>query len=152
MGKRQETSFEATATRVSLVSVAGNVVLSALKLLAGIFAHSAAMISDAVHSASDMLSSIIVIIGVRLSAREADSTHPYGHERLECVAAVILAVILLVTGLFIGYTIATEYNDERLREPDDVESSKGGQQGEDHQLDKERELEETGNRSEPELA
>jgi len=60
--------------------------------------------------------------------------------------------LFLLWGMFIGYTIATEYNDERLREPDDVESDEGGQQGEEHKLDKERELEETGNRSEPELA
>ena len=60
------------------------------------------MISDAVHSASDVFSSIIVIIGVKLSTREADKEHPYGHERFECVAAIVLAVVLLVTGLLIG--------------------------------------------------
>ena len=95
--------FERTATRVSLVSVAGNSVLSLLKLLAGILAHSGAMISDAVHSASDVFSSLIVIVGVKLSARQADREHPYGHERFECVAAIVLAVVLAVTGLFIGY-------------------------------------------------
>jgi len=96
--------FEAVATRVSMVSIVGNLVLSLFKILAGIIAHSGAMISDAVHSASDVLSSVIVIIGVRLSARGSDKEHPYGHERFECVAALILAVILLVTGLFIGHT------------------------------------------------
>ena len=94
--------FEKTATRVSLVSVAGNTVLSLLKLLAGILAHSGAMISDAVHSASDVLSSFIVIIGVKLSAREADREHPYGHERFECVAAIVLSVVLVMTGVMIG--------------------------------------------------
>ena len=74
----QTLDFEKTATRVSLVSVAGNAALSVFKLLAGILAHSGAMISDAVHSASDVLSSFIVIIGVKLSAREADRDHPYG--------------------------------------------------------------------------
>ena len=95
--------FEKTATRVSLVSIAGNAVLSLFKLLAGIFANSGAMISDAVHSASDVLSSIIVIIGVKLSVRAPDTEHPYGHERFECVAAIVLAVVLAVTGLLIGY-------------------------------------------------
>ena len=99
----QTLDFEKTATRVSLVSVAGNAALSVFKLLAGILAHSGAMISDAVHSASDVLSSFIVIIGVKLSAREADRDHPYGHERFECVAAIVLAVVLAVTGLLIGY-------------------------------------------------
>ena len=103
MANRSEQSFEQAATRVSMVSVVGNIILSGFKLLAGIFAHSGAMISDAVHSASDMLSSVIVIVGVRVSTRESDSSHPYGHERFECVAALVLAVILLVTGLFIGH-------------------------------------------------
>ena len=100
--KAATADFEKTATRVSLVSVAGNTVLSLLKLAAGIVAHSGAMISDAVHSASDVLSSFIVIIGVKLSAREADREHPYGHERLECVAAIVLAVVLVMTGAMIG--------------------------------------------------
>ena len=99
---RENQDFERTAVKVSMVSIIGNAVLSLLKFLAGILAHSGAMVSDAVHSASDVFSSIIVIIGVKISAREADKEHPYGHERFECVAAIILAVVLLVTGLLIG--------------------------------------------------
>ncbi|MBO5104552.1 MAG: cation transporter [Ruminococcus sp.] len=95
-------NFEKTAVRVSVVSIVGNIVLSVLKMLAGILAHSGAMVSDAVHSASDVFSSIIVIIGVKISAKDSDREHPYGHERMECVASIVLAVILLVTGLFIG--------------------------------------------------
>ena len=95
--------FEKTATRVSAVSIAGNAALSLFKLLAGVLAHSGAMISDAVHSASDVLSSFIVIVGVKLSVRAPDKEHPYGHERFECVAAIVLAVVLGVTGLLIGY-------------------------------------------------
>ncbi len=105
MGKKKtqdSNGFEAVATRVSMVSIIGNVILSMLKALAGILAHSGAMVSDAVHSASDVFSSIIVIIGVRASAKESDKDHPYGHERFECVAAIVLAVILFITGLFIG--------------------------------------------------
>ena len=96
-------NFEKTAVRVSLVSIIGNTILSLFKIIAGILAHSGAMISDAVHSASDVFSSIIVIIGVKIAAKESDKDHPYGHERFECVAAIILAVILLICGLFIGY-------------------------------------------------
>jgi cation diffusion facilitator family transporter len=80
----------------------GNIILSIGKLLAGIIAHSSAMVSDAVHSASDVFSTIVVIIGVRLSAKAADKDHPYGHERLECVAAIVLAMVLFITGLGIG--------------------------------------------------
>ena len=96
-------TFKFQATKVSLLSIIGNTVLSVFKLIAGVVAHSGAMISDAVHSASDVFSSIIVIFGVRVSSKESDKEHPYGHERLECVAAIVLAVILGITGLGIGY-------------------------------------------------
>ena len=98
-----EKEFEKIATRVSAVSIAGNTALSLGKLLVGILAHSGAMVSDAVHSASDVLSSFIVIIGVKLSRRAADREHPYGHERFECVAAIVLAVLLAMTGVLIGW-------------------------------------------------
>lgn len=94
--------FEKEAMKVSFVSIAANVLLSAFKLLAGIFAHSGAMVSDAVHSASDVFSTIVVIIGIRISTRKSDKEHPYGHERMECVAAIVLATVLAVTGLGIG--------------------------------------------------
>lgn len=90
------------AMRVSTVTVAVNLILSAFKLLAGIVGNSGAMISDAVHSASDVFSTFIVMIGVQLAAKESDEEHPYGHERLECVASIILAAILLATGIGIG--------------------------------------------------
>ena len=89
--------------RVSGVSVVVNLLLSAGKLLAGIVAHSGAMLSDAVHSASDVFSTIIVMVGVQLSSRQADDDHRYGHERFESVASVALALILLETGLLIGW-------------------------------------------------
>ena len=94
--------FERTATRVTSVSINGNLILSAFKVFAGIIAHSGAMISDAVHSASDVFSSIVVIIGIHLYSKDSDKEHPYGHERLECVAAIILAAILFMTGFSIG--------------------------------------------------
>ncbi|MCI5857205.1 MAG: cation diffusion facilitator family transporter [Agathobacter sp.] len=102
--KSSEEQFQKVANHVSLVSIIGNVALSLMKLLAGIVAHSNAMISDAIHSASDVFSTIIVIIGIRLASKESDKEHPYGHERLECVAAIVLAMVLLITGIGIGYT------------------------------------------------
>ena len=98
--------FEKVEMKVSFVSIVANVILSVFKLFAGIFAHSGAMISDAVHSASDVFSTIVVIIGIRISSRKSDKEHPYGHERMECVAAIVLATILAVTGLGIGYGAA----------------------------------------------
>ena len=97
-----ENDFQKTANKVSIVTIIGNIVLSVIKLLAGIIAHSNAMISDAIHSASDVFSTFVVIIGIKLSSKEPDKEHPYGHERLECVAAIILAMVLFITGLGIG--------------------------------------------------
>ncbi len=90
------------AVRVSVVGVAVNLILTLFKLIAGIVASSAAMLSDAVHSASDVFSTIIVIIGVNISAKESDTEHPYGHERIEAVAAMLLSVVLFATGAMIG--------------------------------------------------
>lgn len=110
-------NYEKTAMKVSIVSVIWNLLLSAGKLFAGIFANSGAMISDAVHSASDVFSTIIVMIGVKISGKDSDNDHPYGHERLECVAAIILATVLAATGIGIGYgavvkIMAGDYNVE----------------------------------------
>ena len=100
--KTTENDFCKIANRVSFITIIGNVILSVVKFLAGIIAHSNAMISDAVHSASDVFSTIVVMIGIKLASKEADKEHPYGHERLECVAAIVLAMVLIITGLGIG--------------------------------------------------
>ena len=92
------------AMKVSTVTVLVNLLLAVLKLIAGIVAHSGAMISDAVHSASDVFSTFVVMIGVTLSNRKSDDGHPYGHERMECVVSLILAILLAATGLGIGCT------------------------------------------------
>lgn len=94
--------FQKMAMKVSYVSIVANVLLTVFKLIAGLVAHSGAMVSDAVHSASDVFSTFVVIIGIRISAKDSDKEHPYGHERMECVAAIILATILCITGLGIG--------------------------------------------------
>mgnify|MGYP004569351829 CR=1 FL=1 len=93
---------KAISAKLASIGVAGNVALSAFKLIAGIFGNSSAMISDAVHSLSDVFATAIAYVGVRLSKREADETHPYGHERFECVASLALGIILAFTGLAIG--------------------------------------------------
>lgn len=90
------------ADRVSYGSIVANTALSALKFFCGIFGHSRALISDAVHSLSDVLATFIVIIGMSMSAKDADDEHRYGHERMECIAANILSVILFATGAGIG--------------------------------------------------
>lgn len=90
------------AIKVSAVSIGVNALLSFMKFIAGFIGHSSAMISDAVHSLSDVLSTFVVIAGVKIADKESDAHHPYGHERLECVAAIILSALLFLVGLGIG--------------------------------------------------
>ena len=99
--------FLHTAKKVSYISIAVNVALTLYKFLSGILGNSQALISDAVHSASDVFSTIIVLIGIQFASKEADEKHPYGHERFECVAAILLSFLLTATALGIGYTAAT---------------------------------------------
>ena len=88
--------------KVSVITIAVNLLLTIIKIYAGIADNSSAVLSDALHSASDVLSTFVVIIGVHLAGKESDKEHPYGHERLECIAAIILAIILVITGGGIG--------------------------------------------------
>lgn len=92
------------ANRVSVVSIIINIVLSLLKLIVGIFAHSSALISDSIHSASDVLSTFAVIAGVNIAAKDSDKAHQYGHERMENIFSIILAILLFATGIGIGFT------------------------------------------------
>lgn len=96
--------LQKVAVKVSIVTLGINAVLVVFKTLAGIFGNSYALISDAVHSASDVFSTVIVLIGVKLAAKKADKNHPFGHERFECVAAILLAVVLFATGAGVGYS------------------------------------------------
>ena len=90
--------------QLSRVGIFGNILLAAFKLFAGIFGKSGAMVSDAVHSLSDVFATLIAWIGVRLSRQKEDAEHPYGHERLECVASLLLGLILAGTGIGIGWS------------------------------------------------
>lgn len=90
--------------QITAVGVTGNIILVMFKLYAGIAGKSEAMISDAIHSLSDIFATIVAFIGVRISRKAPDSTHPYGHDRFECLASMVLGIILLGTGLGIGAT------------------------------------------------
>lgn len=94
------------AMHISIITIIINIILSAFKLFAGFIANSAAMISDAVHSASDVVSTVIVMIGIKASQKNSDKEHPYGHERIECVASLLLSVALFLTGASIGIEAA----------------------------------------------
>ena len=90
-----------TANRVSVLTMVMNIVLAAVKFGAGIFGHSQALISDAVHSVSDVFSTIMVLFGINMAAKKSDDDHPYGHERIECVFSIILSLTLFLTALAI---------------------------------------------------
>lgn len=95
--------FQNIGVRVSTITLIINTLLFVFKFIAGLIAHSQAMVSDAIHSLTDSITTIIVIFGLVMSSKKADKEHPYGHERIESVFAIILSFILLVTGLSIGY-------------------------------------------------
>ena len=99
----QEQNAKCVTMRISAVGIVCNVALTLFKLIAGIVANSAAMVADAVHSASDIVGSFVVMIGAVLSNKAPDTEHPYGHEKLECIASVILGNILVAVGALIGY-------------------------------------------------
>ena len=90
--------------KVTLVGSAGNVALLTFKFVAGILGHSAAMMSDAVHSLSDFITDIIVILFVRVSAKPQDESHDYGHGKFETLASffVGLALVAAATGIIVS--------------------------------------------------
>lgn len=106
-----ESNIEKIAVRCAVVTIVFNLLLTVFKFVAGILGHSLAMVSDAIHSASDVFSTVIVIIGIKISAKAADKDHEFGHERYECVAAILLAVLLFATGCGIGYSGVTKIVD-----------------------------------------
>lgn len=96
-------SKERIALRAARNTIIANALLALFKCVAGVVGHSAAMLSDAVHSLSDVVSTGVVMVGIRMAGKEADADHPYGHERFESVAAILLAAMLCATGIGIGY-------------------------------------------------
>lgn len=88
--------------QVTSVGIVGNIILVIFKLYAGIIGKSEAMVSDAIHSLSDVFATFVAFIGIRVSRKAPDSSHPYGHDRFECLASMMLGIILLCTGLGIG--------------------------------------------------
>lgn len=92
------------AARVSWVTLAGNLILTGLKLVIGLATGSLVVLSDAVHSASDSLSTILVIFGLYIAQQPPDEKHPYGHSRAETIVAKIIALTLIFIGLNFAYS------------------------------------------------
>ena len=106
--------------RVSIITLIGNVFLSFIKIISGIFGKSLAMISDGIHSLSDIISTIIVIIGLKISSKESDKLHQYGHERIENVASIILSFLLFMTGAVMAFNSIKNINDKNFITPSKV--------------------------------
>ena len=85
--------------RTSIIGIAANVLLAAFKAVVGLLAHSVAIVMDAVNNLSDALSSVITIVGTKLSARPADRKHPFGFGRIEYFSAILIAVLVLLAGV-----------------------------------------------------
>lgn len=89
--------------KVSIYTIIINMVLSVFKIIAGFLGKSSAMIADGIHTASDVMTTIIVILGLSIASKEADKEHPYGHEKFESAMAKLVSILLFATGLYIGY-------------------------------------------------
>lgn len=87
--------------KVSINSIIINFLLSLFKFIVGIIGNSKTTIVDGIHSLSDVISTIIIIVGFKISDKKEDKEHQYGHERFECVASIILAIILIVTSILL---------------------------------------------------
>src|SRR5690554_5197775 len=88
----------------SMVGIIGNILLTLAKMVAGIVGHSTAMVADAAHSASDIISSLVVYVSLKIAKKPADREHPYGHGKAESLATVAVGIFLLLAGLSIAYS------------------------------------------------
>jgi cation diffusion facilitator family transporter len=114
-------------TRASYVGAAINVLQTLIKIGFGILGQSAALIADGIHSLSDLLSDLLVIIAVRLGSREADYEHPYGHRRFETIATVILGISLIAIGGAIAWSVMERMaNPEHLPVPNPLSMGVAG--------------------------
>ena len=103
------------AARTTWVSVAVNVVLSAIQLIVGVWASSQALIADAIHSLSDLVSDFVVLFAGHHSRKDADTDHPYGHHRFETAASLVLGLILLSVGLGMAWSAV-----QKLQSPESI--------------------------------
>ena len=107
--------------KVTLAGSAVNVILTAFKFVAGILGHSSAMVADAIHSLSDLLTDAVVMVFVHISSKPADSKYDYGHGKFETLAQAIIGVALLVVAGGIFYDAAVHlmkwFGGENLPKP-----------------------------------
>lgn len=105
------------SNKVTLVGAVNNVFLAAIKISVGITGHSAALVADGFHSLADLLTDVLVIFAARYGGQDADADHPYGHGRIETVATVFIAILLVLTGLGIIYDVGMNVLNKNLQVP-----------------------------------
>jgi cation diffusion facilitator family transporter len=98
----------ALTQRVTVIGMAVNLALIGLKITAGILGHSQAVFADGIHSASDLLTDLLILVGLVFWARPRDKDHPYGHERIETLVTFVLSAVLLGAGVFLAYDAITQ--------------------------------------------
>ena len=104
-GERDEPAVREKSGRVAgAVGIATNLLLFAIKLLAGFLSGSVAVMADAVNNLTDSGSSIVMLVGFKLAGKPADEKHPFGHARIEYLSGVIVSFIVLFLGLQLGMT------------------------------------------------
>lgn len=100
------------AKKITLAGMIVNILLSTLKMILGIFGHSQAVIADAVHSLSDMVTDVLVLFGLKFWSAPADKQHPYGHQRIETIITLVISILLALVAFEIGWRAV-----ERLGQP-----------------------------------
>src|SRR5262249_30587516 len=104
--------------RVSLISALKNTLLSLLKIIIGYFGHSHALVADGLHSISDLITDGLTLVAAKAGGQVPDKEHPYGHQRIETIAAIIIAFILIFVAATIGYhALHHLFSGEALEKP-----------------------------------
>ncbi len=103
--------------RISFVTIVVNVLLSVIKILAGIFGRSGALIADGIHSVSDVITTVLAYVGVKMSDKVDDENHQYGHEKYEPVMGKLLATVLFITAVMLAYSATKDLQSGVIEKP-----------------------------------
>ncbi|HKL13446.1 MAG TPA: cation diffusion facilitator family transporter [Halanaerobiales bacterium] len=103
--------------KISYITIFGNIFLALLKIIIGTLVASSALIADGFHSVSDVASTLAVLIAIYVSSKPPDEEHQYGHGQAESIAAKILGILLLLTGLVLGYNIIKQIINQNFGIP-----------------------------------
>lgn len=106
------------ATRATWLGVVANLMLAAIKLVGGWLSRSAALVADGFHSLSDVVSSLIILVGLRIAAQPADEEHPYGHGKAEAIAGKLVSIILMALAVIMAWKSLSSIRGEAPRPPE----------------------------------